>query len=365
MTFTEIGVSPLLVAALEKEKITIPTPIQEQAIPIILTGVNLVGVAQTGTGKTLAFALPLIDKLLAKPGTALILAPTRELAMQLDVSIRRISKGIPHMYPSVLVSGVPLKNQATSLKVKPRIVIATPGRLNDHLDSKTFSLNDVTTVILDEADRMLDSGFGPQIERILDRTPKTRQTLLFSATMADSVKRLVSRYAPDATWIKISDEEFDTSLIAQEIYLIGSTRRLALITKLLHETTGKVMIFTGTKITAQTLYRGLRDAKFTVAGLHGNRTVAGREDATDGFRKNVFRVLVTTDVASRGIDVPTIKLVVNYDVPRDHETYLHRIGRTGRAGNKGRAITFVIPEQRKKMDRIQHELAVEIPVREK
>jgi ATP-dependent RNA helicase RhlE len=365
MTFAETGLSPTLLLTLEREGLITPTPIQAEAIPLILSGVNVVGVAHTGTGKTYAFALPLINRLLEQDGTALILAPTRELAMQLDKSIRRISKGLVRMNPSVLISGVPLKNQEASLKNNPKLVIATPGRLNEHLDAKTFSLANVTTVVLDEADRMLDSGFAPQIERILDRAPKSRQTLMFSATMSQAVARLVTRYAPDATRVEISDEQHDTSLIDQAVYLIGSTRRLALLTKLLHETKGKALVFTASKATAQTLYRALADAKFTVAGLHGNRTPAGRADATDGFRKNRYRVLVTTDVASRGIDVPTIELVVNYDVPREHETYLHRIGRTGRAGVKGRAVTFVTPEQRTRMQAIEEALGSPIEVLKK
>jgi ATP-dependent RNA helicase RhlE len=353
MTFAQTGLSPQLLQALEKEGFTIPTPIQEQAIPLILAGVNLVGVAHTGTGKTLAFALPLIERLLHQEGIALIMVPTRELAMQLDKSIRLMSKHIPRMNPLVLISGITLKKQIESLKNRPRIIIATPGRLNEHLDAKTLKLNQVAIVVLDESDRMFDSGFAPQIERILDRTPKTRQTLLFSATMSEAVARQVIRYAPDATRVEITDEEHDMSLVTQEVYLIGSTRRLALLTKILHETKGKVLIFTGTKKTTQALYHSLVEAKFDVTDIHGDRTAAGRAEAIDGFRKNRYRIMVATDVSSRGIDVPTISLVVNYDVPREHETYLHRIGRTGRAGERGRAITFVPPEQRSALKRIE------------
>ena len=362
MTFAQTGLSSNLLHNLEKVKITNPTPIQEQTIPLILAGSNVVGVAHTGTGKTYAFALPLIDRLIKEGGIALILAPTRELAQQLDRNIRKINKGIPKMNPSVLVNGEPIEHQAKSLKTGPRIVIATPGRLNDHLDSKSFALNDVRIVVLDEADRLLDSGFGPQIERILDRSPKERQTLLFSATRSDRVAKLVARFAPDATYIKIEDELHDMSLVQQQVCLIGSTRRVALLTKLIHETHGKVLVFAANKRSAQTLYRAMADAKFSVAGLHGDRTAAGREEAIDGFFKNRYRVLVTTDLGSRGIDVPAISLVINYDVPADYETYVHRIGRTGRAGVKGRAITFAPPEQRKRMKLIEEGLLTTLDI---
>ena len=362
MTFAETGLSPALLANVQKEGFTTPTPIQVAAIPVILTGANLVGVAHTGTGKTLAFALGLIERLIAADGVMLIMAPTRELAMQLDKSIRKVGKGIPKMNPSVLVSGVPIENQEESLGAKPRIIIATPGRLNEHLDKKTLNLASITAVVLDEADRMLDSGFAPQIERVLDRTPKTRQTLMFSATMSPRINSLAERYAPDAVQIKIADEQHDTSLITQHVCLIGSTRRIALLTRILHHTKGKVMIFTNNKRTALSLYQAMRDAKFSVAGLHGDRTIAGRADAIDGFRKQKYRVLITTDLGSRGIDVPTIALVVNYTVPRDYETYLHRIGRTGRAGTPGQAITFVTPEEHKLHKAIELERGSPIPV---
>jgi len=266
------------------------------------------------------------------------------------------------MNPSLLITAGSLDGQANSLKKRPHIVIATPGRLNDHLDHGTFSLRSVTTIVLDEADRMLGSGLAPQIERVLDRAPKKRQTLMFSATMPGSVARLVGRYAPTAERLDIKEELEDTSLIDQSVYRIGITRRLALLTLLLHQTTGKVMVFTPSKGVAQKLYKALHAANFQVAGLHGDRTVAGRDEAIDGFRKNRYQILVTTDLASRGIDVPNLALVINYDVPVETETYVHRIGRTGRAGAQGRAITFVMPEHQKRLKRIEGELGVSIPV---
>ncbi len=366
MTFAETGLSAQLLATLEKEGLTTPTPIQEQAIPLILSGANVVGSARTGTGKTFAFALPLIDRLLQNEGRVLVLAPTRELALQLDKNISRVSKGIPKMNPTVLVSGVQLKNQIASLKSGARIIIATPGRLTEHLLAKNLTLDDVIAVVLDEADRMLDSGFAPQVERILDRSKKNRQTLMFSATMSSAITKLVARYAPDATHVTIDDERPDTSLIKQEMCLIGVQRRVALLTRIIHNTPGKILVFTANKRTAQTLYKALSAVEgFTVAGLHGDRTIAGRHEAITGFRKTEFRILVATDIASRGIDIPTIALVVNYDSPLDSQTYLHRIGRTGRAGKPGTAITFVTPQQQPHIARIQEELGITIDVLKK
>lgn len=366
MTFTEIGITaPRLLKNLEKLGFSTPTPIQEQAIPLVLAGGNLVGVAHTGTGKTLAFALPLIQGLMNEKGTALILVPTRELALQLDKNISLACKGLPLMNITVLVSGAKHAAQIQSLKAKPRIIIATPGRINEHLDDKTISLTGITTVVLDEADRMLDSGFAPQIERILARTAKGHQILMFSATMSNSVTRLVDRYAPDTAWVQIHDMHHDTSLITQEVCEIKPDRRIALLTKILHNTTGKILVFTTTKKMAHTVYEALSAADFTVAALHGDRTIAARKDAIEGFRKNWYRILVATDLASRGIDVPTIALVVNYDVPKEQDTYLHRIGRTGRAGAKGRAITLVTPEHVPRMRHIQTSLKIEVGVLEK
>lgn len=366
MTFTKTGITaPHLLKNLEKIGFTTPTPIQEKAIPLILSGKNVVGVAHTGTGKTLAFALPLIQRLMTEKGALLVLAPSRELAMQLDKSISLACKGLPLMNITVLISGVSHKKQIQSLRANPRIIIGTPGRINEHLDSKTITLKNITTVVFDEADRMLDSGFAPQIERIIARSAKVHQVLMFSATMSNSVTRLVNRYAPEATWVQIPDIQHDTSLITQERCKIKPKRRIALLTKIIHNTPGKILIFATTKKIAEAVFEALTAAEFDVAGLHGNRTVAARAEAIDGFHKNRYRIMVATDLASRGIDVPAISLVVNYDVPREQDTYLHRIGRTGRAGEKGRAITFVTPEQTLRMKHIESSLKIEIGVLER
>lgn len=362
MTFKETGLSAHLLTTLEKEGFSVPTPIQMQAIPRIRAGLNVVGVAHTGTGKTLAFALPLMDKLQEHEGIALILVPTRELALQLEKRIRKVAKGLTKMKPSVLISGIPIKRQVESLSTQPRIIIATPGRLNEHLDIRTINLDAVTIVVLDEADRMLNSGFAPQIERILARSPKNRQTLMFSATMSPSLTRLITRYAPQAVHITIATEPKDTSLIDQSICHIGPTRRTALLTKLLHKNKGSALVFAATKHGAQNIFHSLEGTGLKVTSLHSNLGPNLRAEAMDGLRKGRYNVLVTTDVSARGLDIPTISLVVNYDVPVDAETYLHRVGRTGRAGKPGRAITFVTPEQTKILKKIEYDLGVEFLV---
>jgi superfamily II DNA/RNA helicase len=359
-TFTELGISDALLTNLGKGNFSVPTPIQEQAIPAIMAGKNYVGIAHTGTGKTLAFALPVIERLRANPGTALIMVPTRELALQMEKIFRKMCAGIPKMNPSLLISGVPMKRQLDSLKTRPRILIATPGRINEHLDARSLRLDDVSLVVLDEADRMLDSGFAPQIERILDRAPKNRQTLMFSATMSDLLTKLLQRYAPEADRVDIKDELHDMTLIAHQVCRIAAPRRTALLTKIIHNTTGPVLVFCASKRGAQALYDVLRETTLTVTCLHGERTPAARTEAIEGFRKGLYQVLVTTDVSARGIDVPTISLVINYDLPRDPETYVHRVGRTGRAGKSGRAITFVSPMQNEVFAAMEIDLGISL-----
>jgi superfamily II DNA/RNA helicase len=365
MTFAKTGLSAKLLATLEKEKFETPTPIQVQTIPLIREGRNVVAAARTGTGKTLAFVLPILDRLETTRGIALILVPTRELALQLERDIRRVCGGFLKMKPSVLISGIEMKRQMESLKTQPRIVIATPGRLNEHLDARSFKLDNVSIVVLDEGDRMLDSGFAPQIERILDRCSKDRQTLLFSATMTLALTSLVERYAPDATHIVIEDDLLDSTLIQQEICRIGTTRRVALLTKFLHNHRGSALVFTSTRRRAKALHDALKETTLSVVSLHSERTPGARAEAADGFRKGIYKTMITTDISARGLDIPTVSLVVNYDVPRDAETYIHRVGRTGRAGRKGRAITFVTPEMRKTMQAIEDTLGIALPVLEK
>lgn len=365
MTFSDLNLSKDLLTNLTKASFTIPTPIQAEAIPHIIAGENLVGVAHTGTGKTLAFTIPIIERLRHNLGVALVIVPTRELAYQMDSAIRQVSKGIPHMNPTVLVSDVDIDRQITSLKASPHIIVATPGRLNEHLDKRTFAVSKVTMVVIDEADHMLASGFAPQLERILDKTKKDRQTLMFSATMPSVALKLQERYAPGSTIVRIKQSLQDKELVTHEVCMIGATRRNALLTRMIHQREGQVMIFVASKAIAQRLFTALREAQLPVESLHGDRSTSARKDAIDGFRKGRYPVLIATDVAARGIDVPELALVVNYDFPRDGDTYIHRAGRTGRAGKKGAVVSFVTPADHNNIKRVEEQIGMTFPVREK
>jgi superfamily II DNA/RNA helicase len=365
MTFAELPLSAQLQANLAKANFVVPTAVQQAVLTPALEGNNIVATAHTGTGKTYAFAIPIIERLQKTDGIAIIVVPTRELATQLDRAITKLTRGIPHMNPSVLISGVPLERQIDSLKTKPRIIIATPGRLTEHMIARSFAIASVKISVLDEADHLLNSGFAPQIERILDRTSRERQTMMFSATMPAALSRLILRYAPDPTDINLIPEQAETSLITHQACLIGPTRRVALLTKLIHETTGPVIVFTATKRAAQRLDQELLTTSLSFGALHGDRTRAARTEIITGFRKHQLQVLLATDVAGRGIDIPSVALVVNYDLPHDAHTYTHRAGRTGRAGKEGRVVSFITPPDVPHMRRLANELSLTFEVIEK
>ena len=342
MGFAQTGLSPEILSILEKEGLVTPTPIQRESIPVALKGGDLIGIAQTGTGKTLAFTLPLIERLRKNPdAVGVVMVPTRELALQVEENIRRIAKGIPGMRTIALIGGMPMFRQIQTLKtIKPRILVATPGRLNDHIERRTVRLNNVNTVILDEADRMLDMGFAPQIEQIMSDMPVERQTLMFSATMAPEVSRLVASYTKNPARIEVAKSGSNNALIQQELCYTSPSRKVDLLVTLLNEYQGPVLVFTRTKLGARDLMEDMRSSGHTASEIHGDRSLRERREALDGFKSGKYRLLIATDVAARGIDVPSISLVVNFDLPDDLDDYIHRIGRTGRAGSTGLAITF-------------------------
>jgi ATP-dependent RNA helicase RhlE len=341
MGFAQTGLSPEVLAVLAKQGLTVPTPIQEKAIPAALKGGDIIGIAQTGTGKTLAFSLPLIERLRSHTDEiAIVIVPTRELALQVEESIRRISQGFPNMRTLSLIGGMPMYRQIKDLKYHPRILVATPGRLNDHLERRTVRLDKVGLIVLDEADRMLDMGFAPQIEGIMENLPMGHQTMMFSATMAREVSRLVTNYTENPTRIEITSAGTSTELIRQEVCYVASGRKTELLNTLLNKHEGPVLVFTRTKLGAGDLMQDLRGSGHTSAEIHGDRSLYERREALDGFKAGKYRVLIATDVASRGIDVPNISLVINYDLPDANDDYVHRIGRTGRAGSTGLAISF-------------------------
>lgn len=336
----------MLLAILEKNGLTKPTPIQEKSIPIVLTGKDVIGIAQTGTGKTLAFGLPMIQLLAKKNGaTGLIVLPTRELAMQVEETLKRIGSPLG-LRTAILVGGAPMGGQLSMIRQKPHVIVATPGRLNDHLQHKTINLGTVAILVLDEADRMLDMGFEPQIKKILSSVPKEHQTLLFSATMPPKIRAIANTYMKSPATVQIAEAGSTTERISQELYMISKDEKIQLLDKMLSDHKGTVLVFSRTKHGAKKISHKIKDMGHTSADIHSNKSLSQRKAALDGFKSGRHRVLVATDIAARGIDVSDIELVVNFDLPDNPEDYVHRIGRTGRAGKMGKAISFAEHGQR-------------------
>ncbi len=343
-TFADLGILPAILENLVQRKLETPTPIQHQAIPPGLAGQDLIGIAQTGTGKTLAFGIPMIQRLSQSPGRALILVPTRELAYQVDESLSRMAQAFG-IRTAVFIGGASMRLQMDMIRRNPRILIATPGRLNDHLEQRTVTLKEVNILVLDEADRMLDMGFKPQIERILQHVPKERQTMLFSATMAHEIVKLSAQHMKSPLRIEVAPAGTAAEKVEQEIFIVRKDEKLQLLEALLTEYKGTMLVFSRTKHGARKMTKALRAMGHTAAEIHADRTLAQRKEALEGFKRGTYRVLVATDIAARGIHVTGIEVVVNYDIPDDPADYVHRIGRTARAGMEGRAISFVSPDQ--------------------
>jgi ATP-dependent RNA helicase RhlE len=350
MNFSDLGLHPALVRRCESLEYTAPTPIQAQAIPIILNGADLIGCAATGTGKTAAFLLPLLHQLSAAavPGKtphkgvrALILAPTRELAGQIAATLQTLESS--HKLRAVTVTGgASINRQRSELMRGAHIVIATPGRLLDHLESGVVNLSRVETLVLDEADRMLDMGFWPDIQRIIEKLPKQRQTLLFSATMSPGIERNARAQMHQPQMVEVNQRGKAAVTVKQMVYPVALESKNALLFDLLErEQFERVLVFTRTRRGAERLARLLAARKHQVDRIHADRTQGQREAALRGFKMGRYRVLVATDVAARGIDVEAISHVINFDVPEAPEDYVHRVGRSGRAGNAGQAITLV------------------------
>ncbi len=343
--FFGLGLAPGLLDALTLLKIHTPTPIQERAIPLALEGNDVVGIAQTGTGKTLAFGLPMIQRLAQSKGQGLVLLPTRELALQVEENLRRVGRGIG-LRTAVLIGGAPMNPQVSALRAKPHVIIATPGRLVDHLERRTVELNRVHVLVLDEADRMLDMGFAPQLNQILARVPKERQTLLFSATMPSEITKMAAMHMRQPLRVEVAPQGTTAERVKQEIFIVKKEDKIRLLNKVLSEVRGSVIVFSRTRHGAKKITRDVRAMGHTGAEIHSDRSLSQRREALEGFRSGKYRVLIATDIAARGIDVKGIELVVNFDLPDDVQDYVHRIGRTGRAGMEGRAISFATPDQR-------------------
>ena len=344
LKFEELGLSKEILKAVLDMGFEEATPIQSEAIPALLEGQDVVGQAMTGSGKTIAFGIPLIEKMVAtkRVPQALIMCPTRELAIQVAGEINKMTsyKGLQPALP--IYGGQPIERQFQALKKGPQIIIGTPGRIIDHLTRKTLSLKELTMVVLDEADEMFDMGFRDDIEHILTQTPSTRQTVLFSATMAYAVLQLARKFQKTPVVIKVAHEKVTVPSIEQFYIEIESSRKLEILTRLIDFSNVKrAIIFCNTKRRVDDVIANLRERNYLADGIHGGMTQQKRSKVMERFRKGQVEFLVATDVAARGIDVNDIEVVFNYEVPQDEESYVHRIGRTGRAGKAGKAYSFV------------------------
>lgn len=359
--FKNLGIKPSILAVLKKLGLENPTPIQAKAIPIAVLGKDLFGIAQTGTGKTLAFGVPTIQRLAEVKGRALVLLPTRELANQVEESLRNLGKDLGLRTVSV-IGGEAIGRQLFTLRKNPHVIVATPGRLLDHIKRKTIKLDDISVLVLDEADMMFDLGFAPQIEEIIKLTPVNRQTLLFSATMPAAVIKLAEKYLKTPLRIEVAPAGTTADLVEQEIYLIRNEDRFGTLEKILLNYKNLVLIFVRTKYGAANLTRKLRLSGHQASEIHSNLSFNQRKTALAGFKSGARRILVATDVAARGLDINDIELVLNFDLPSNSEDYVHRIGRTARAGKGGKAISFAMPNQRREIQRIERLIKKNLPV---
>jgi ATP-dependent RNA helicase RhlE len=350
MNFSQLGLTSVQVRVCESLGYTNPTPIQSKAIPIVLSGRDLIGCAETGTGKTAAFLLPIIQKLneQTRPGIrAVVLAPTRELALQIQKNYTELNQTKTNR-SVVVIGGANIRAQIAELRRKATVVIATPGRLLDLTERGAINLSTIEVLVLDEADRMLDMGFLPAIRRVLAMLPVKRQTLLFSATMSASIESLARSTMVQPSLVEVSPRGRAAEMIEQTAYSVAQENKTALLLSLLERETGKdalerVLVFTRTRRGAERISHILRARNHSVNRIHADRSQSQRETALREFRNGGARVLVATDIAARGLDVEAVSHVINYDVPAAPEDYVHRVGRTGRAGNCGKAITIVAP----------------------
>lgn len=351
--FADLGIANGLLQTLTTKGFVTPTPIQHQVIPSGLQGHDVIGIAQTGTGKTLAFGIPMIQKILSTKGQGLILVPTRELALQVDKAL--FSLGKEHgLKTAVIIGGVSQRQQERALQRNPQLIIATPGRLDDLMGQGLYNLSRVSVIALDEADRMLDVGFLPQIKHILQTAPSNKQVLLFSATMSKSISQLAEKFMEQPLRVEIAPQGTSSKNIEQELFIVRKDKKMNLLATLLDEyKEDTVLVFSRTKHGAKKVAAKIRGLGHTATEIHGNRSQNQRKHAIEGFTNKKYRVMVATDIAARGIDVSHISLVINMDLPDSIEDYVHRIGRTGRAGRSGKAISFVMPSERRVIKRIE------------
>jgi ATP-dependent RNA helicase RhlE len=362
-TFAELGLAQPLLLALGDAGYERPTPIQRDAIPVALKGRDLIGLAQTGTGKTASFTLPIVHRLLDGPRRTrvLILTPTRELCLQVEESFRKYSKYAPIDVIPVF-GGVGYEPQEKALRRGVDAVVATPGRLLDHLEKRNVDFSYLETLVLDEADRMLDMGFAPQINRIIDQIPRYRQTLLFSATMEPEVEALARKYLRKPVVVQVGRRSSAATTVTHAVYPVPRQRKNELLVHLLQENSHEsVLVFSRTKSGADRVVHDLQRAGIDAGAMHADKSQKDRIKALEDFRSGKLRVLVATDIAQRGLDISGITHVINYDVPQQPEDYVHRIGRTGRAAATGDAYTFMSAEEIGMVRTIERTIGQEIP----
>jgi len=370
MRFDELGLDGQLLRAIAELGYEQPTPIQEQAIPVLLSGRDLLGAAQTGTGKTASFTLPILQQLLPfanrspsparHPTRALILAPTRELVLQVAESVAQYGKYLP-IRSAAIFGGVDFAPQADALRQGVEIVIATPGRLLDHLEQKTIRLNEVRILVFDEADRMLDMGFLPDIRRIVANLPTPRQTALFSATFSPAIRKLAEQWLNNPVVVEVARRNTVSETIEHRLYWVAQEEKRQALLELLTQNAGQVLVFVDTKLACGRLTAFLQRCKIHAQAIHGDKTQQQRLETLESFRSGNLRVLVATDVAARGLDIEGLPYVINFSLPPNPEDYIHRVGRTGRAGHTGVAISLVDPSEEERLEAIEKLLKQKIP----
>jgi superfamily II DNA/RNA helicase len=361
--FSELGISASILGVLKNLKLEVPTPIQHQAIPPALNGQDIIGIAQTGTGKTLAYGIPILQRLGLEKGKGLVVVPTRELAIQVTESLKKLGNSLG-LRLATLIGGEFIDRQLFMLRKNPHIIVATPGRLIDHLKRKTVKLDEVKILVLDEADMMLDLGFAPQVEEIMKQTPKNKQTMLFSATMPASIAKLAATHLRLPINIEVAPQGTTVEKVEQEVFVIKPTERFSHLEKIIKEHNGSILVFVRTKRGVTEVTQKLINLGHKATEIHSNLSLNRRRAALDSFKSLKARILVATDVAARGLDINGIELVVNYNLPDASSDYVHRIGRTGRAGKIGKAISLATPNQLKDIRDIERLINKSLTIKE-
>ena len=353
-TFQQMGLPEMLTNRLQHMQFNEPTPIQAEAIPLALQGKDILGSAQTGTGKTAAFAIPLIVKVLSDPNSsALVMTPTRELATQVIKQVRMMLDRKAKIASALLIGGEPMPKQLRQIRNHPRIIVGTPGRINDHLKRRSLQLSRTNFLVLDETDRMLDMGFTEQVESVMEHMATERQTLLFSATLPKNIVRIAAKYLTDPERVAVSPTSSPAANIKQDVLRIDEAEKYSTLISEIDERQGSIIVFVKTKHNTEKMAKRLSKEGYNADAIHGDLRQSKRDRVIAAFRNRKYRILVATDVASRGLDIPHIEHVINYDLPQCAEDYIHRIGRTARAGAEGCALNLVTPADRGKWNAIE------------